>query len=548
MIEQLSIQNFAIIKDLQADFSEGLNIITGETGAGKSIIIEAIHMALGGRADSSFVRTGAKKARIQLEVTTPEPVRRVLLTREISENGRSTCRIDDEIVTLSALDRFCRELVDVHGQYDNQSLLDPEQHIRILDTFDARGGLTAARQAYDEKYHEFQSLQQRLNELNRSVSEALRKKDFMAFELAEIQKADLKPGEDLEIGERLTVLQHSEQIFTAAENAYNSLYAFDGSASADLSAALNALQEIAGLSEHFAGLHHRLEDCYYQIEEIAGELSRYRSSMDYSPNETDELIRRQETIKALKMKYGSTVEEILSYGENLRRELFDMDNYDGIKKDLVEKTKACGMELLERGRALSRIRQETARQLEAEVNRELSELSFKDSDFQVRIDPRETGKGKIEFAPDGIDRVEFFITTNKGEAHKPVSKIASGGEISRIMLAFKKILGDYHSVPTYIFDEIDTGISGNAAAVVGRKLAQIAQKHQIICITHLPQIAVMGDAHYLIDKHSDDRETYTSITEMDDEALVREIARLSGNTGLTETALENAREMIRNAK
>ena len=308
---------------------------------------------------------------------------------------------------------------------------------------------------------------------------------------------------------------------------------------------MNALREITGLSEHFAGLYRRLEDCYYQIDEVADELSRYRSQVDFSPDEMDELIRRQETIKALKLKYGSTVDEILSYAEKLQSELSDMENHDELKRELVRKTKACGMELLELGQALSAVRQENARRLETEVNRELSELSFKNSDFQVRMTPRETGKGKIEFAPDGIDRVEFYITTNKGEAHKPVSKIASGGEISRIMLAFKKILGDYHSVPTYIFDEIDTGISGNAAAVVGQKLAQIAAKHQIICITHLPQIAVMGDAHYLIDKHSDETETYTSVAEMDEETLVNEIARLSGNTGLTDTALENAREMIR---
>lgn len=545
MIEQLSIQNFAIIKDLRVDFSEGLNIITGETGAGKSIIIEAIHMALGGRADSSLVRTGSKKARIQLVVTPPGSSEPVLLTREISDNGRSTCRIDDEIVTLSALDRFCRELADVHGQYDNQSLLDPEQHIRILDSFDADRKLAAARQKYEEKYREFQSLQHRLSELNRLVSEVLRKKDFMAFELEEIRKAHLQPGEDLALEKRLTVLQNSEQIFSAADHAYEALYASDGSASSCVTAAMNALREITGLSEHFAGLYRRLEDCYYQIDEVADELSRYRSQMDFSPDEMDELIRRQETIKALKLKYGSTVDEILAYAEKLQSELSDMENHDELKRELVRKTKACGMELLELGQSLSAVRQENARRLEAEVNRELSELSFKNSDFQVRITPRETGKGKIEFAPDGIDRVEFYITTNKGEAHKPVSKIASGGEISRIMLAFKKILGDYHSVPTYIFDEIDTGISGNAAAVVGQKLAQIAAKHQIICITHLPQIAVMGDAHYLIDKHSDETETYTSVTEMDEETLVNEIARLSGNTGLTDTALENAREMIR---
>ena len=548
MIEQLSIQNFAIIKDLQVDFEEGLNIITGETGAGKSIIIEAIHMALGGRADSSLVRTGCKKARIQVLLNTKGQTDPVLLTREIFENGRSSCRINDEIVTLAAMDRFCRDLVDVHGQYDNQSLLDPEQHINILDSFDIHGDLSAARAEYEKKYTEFQSLQQRLTELNRLVSESLRRKDFMEFELAEIQKADLKPGEDVQIDEKLTVLRNSEKIYSAASTASGNLYDSDASATVLISQALNALSEIAGLSGHFSELHRRLEDNYYQIEEIAEELSQYRSSLDFSQEEVDSLILRQEQIKSLKMKYGATVEDILAYEEKLEQDLGNIENYNEVKQELIQKAKACGMELLRLGQTLSDIRQRSARLLETEVNRELSELNFKNSDFQVVINPRQTAKGKIEFAPNGIDRVEFFITTNKGEAHKPLSKIASGGEISRIMLAFKKILGDYNSVPTYIFDEIDTGISGHAATVVGRKLSEISKNHQIICITHLPQIAVQGDAHYLIEKHSDDKETFTNVVEMDEKALIREIARLSGNTDLTETALKNAEEMIWNAR
>ena len=328
MIEQLSIRDFAIIKNLQVDFGEGLNIITGETGAGKSIIIEAIHMALGGRADSSFVRTGCKKARIQLTLAVPDRPEPVLLTREISENGRSSCRIDDEIVTLAALNDFCRELVDVHGQYDNQSLLDPEQHIRILDTFDVQGRIAEARQAYETKYSEFQSLQRRLSELNRTVSEGLRQMDFMEFELAEIKKADLKPDEDHEIDQRLMVLQNSEKIFSAANTSCDSLHTGDGSASASIKAALNALQEISGLSEHFSDLREQLEDCYYQVEGIAGELSRYRSGLEYSPEEIDELIQRQETIKALKHKYGTTVEGILAHAEDLKTRLDHIENHN----------------------------------------------------------------------------------------------------------------------------------------------------------------------------------------------------------------------------
>ena len=539
MISHLSVKNFAIIKDLEVDFGNGLNIITGETGSGKSIIIEAIHMALGGRADSSFVRTGCAKSTIQLiiENGTQEPI---ILTREIQAGGRSTGRIDGELVPLSKLSSFCKKYVDIHGQYDNQALLDPENHIHILDSYDIND-LIKCKNRYLSEFEEYSKLSSELAAVKKSISESERKRDFMEFELREIEKANISLGEDDDLKEKLILLQNSEKIFSSASAAYSKLYSGENSCTGLLMDSINELKKISGLSPQFSEIREILEDCYYKIDESSSALSEFTGNMEFSVDEIDNIISRQEQLENLKRKYGGSLEAVTEHLNILKEALSNIENSDLILKDLENKLSDKSIIVSDLANELSKLRKEAALDMEAAVNKELSELNFKNSLF--KIDFRETDLG-----PEGSDEVEFLISTNKGEALKPLAKIASGGEISRIMLAFKRIIGDYSSVPTFIFDEIDTGISGSAAEVVGAKLSQIAGNHQILCITHLPQIAVMGDSHYIIEKYSDESQTYTTVSEMDDDALVREIARLSGSSTLTENARNNAEEMIANAR
>jgi len=548
LITYLSIKNFAIIKDLALEFGPGLNIITGETGAGKSIIIEAISMALGSRADSAYVRTGADRALIQLVVQVPEEEGETILTREILAGGRSTCKIGDEVITLARLNEFCRRAVDLHGQYDNQTLLNPENHISVLDSFDEDGSVKSAFIAYSAIYQEFSALKTELSELRRTIAESRRKKDFMEFEAGEIARINPRPGEDEELSATLSVYQNREKVLSSASKAHACLYSGEGSCTELMSLAASEVEKIAELSPALEGILSVIRDCSCAIEDAARELSPFLEGESLGEADIDAVISRLEAVEALKRKYDGSLEDVIAYREKLEKDLANMENFDYVegqlRKRLVEKYEEAEKAAYE----LSSARRDAAKKLETEVNRELSELNFKNAEFSVSFDEAPRKNERLALTETGIDLIEFYISTNKGEALKPMAKIASGGEISRIMLAFKKILGTYSKVPTFIFDEIDTGISGHAAAVVALKLAEISKMHQVLCITHLPQIAVMGDAHYLIEKISDDRETYTQVNPMDEERFVTEVARLSGNVELTQSALLNAKEMIEKAK
>lgn len=547
MITHLSVKNFAIIKDLSLDLREGLNIITGETGAGKSIIIEALSMGLGARADSALVRTGCDRALIQLLLETGDGAESVI-SREILASGRSTCKINDELVSLARLNAFCSGLVDLHGQYDNQALLNPDNHISILDSFDTDGGIASALSAYREAFHEFVSARTALGDLRRRLAENKRKKDFMEFEVSEIKKYNPKAGEDRDLEARLAVSRNRERILSAASSAYSALYESDGSCTSLLSAAGSEIEKISDLSTDLGEILETVREAYCSIEEAARVLYPYTVQEDTTPENTDRIIERLDALKALKEKYGGSLEAVIEYRTRLEKDLADIEGFDGLEEKARKKTAAAYEKAASLGLALRKKREAAAEVLSEEVNRELSELSFKNAFFRVVFSDAEKKKERYVLTENGIDRAEFYISTNKGEALKPLAKIASGGEISRIMLAFKKILGDFSQVPTFIFDEIDTGISGRAASVVGTKLSEIAQTRQVICITHLPQIAVMGDAHYLIEKTSDEKETFTRLTLMDENTLLSEVARLSGSSGLSPSALANAREMLDEAK
>ena len=554
MIRHISIRNFAIIENVDIDFNDGLNIITGETGAGKSVVIEAVSLALGSRADTAFVRTGADKAVIQLiatvspdEATTSLTPGEYVITREVSAAGRSLCRINDEIVTLGTLNQFCRGLADIHGQYDHQSLLDPDNHIRLVDLY-RKDTILPAKARVADLYAAYTSLCEELARLRRAQAEGKRQRDFMAFELKEIDEAHLVEGEDAALEDEISLLQNSEKIFSSLAGAYQTASESDYSILSAMKQVSDMVGETSEYTKDLAELSQRLESLYYEYEDAAATLRELRDGTVYNPAALDEAIGRYEQIKRLKEKHGLTIPELLAYADELRSKLSSIENADEEIAALQSRIASAAASLSAASEELSALRHDAASELEVLITEQLSQLNFGDAAFAIDFKKAVDSAGNTQFSADGTDIVEFLITTNRGEPLKPLSKIASGGEMSRIMLAFKKIIGDYDHIPTMIFDEIDSGISGIAASVVGRKLREIAERHQIICITHLPQIAAYGTSNYRIWKHSDDVMTYTSIDPLEPDEKVREIARLLGGENITETTLASARELIEASK
>lgn len=538
MINHISIKNFAIIESTEIVLNDGLNIITGETGSGKSIVIEAVSLALGSRADSSYVRTGSDKAVIQLAGTLNGE--ELVITREISSAGKNLCRINGDIVTLSQVNLLASKLADVHGQYDNQSLLNSDYHIVLLDSYKQQDTDGFKTDAY-EKYDAYIKARKELARLLSVEKENVKKLDFYKFEASEIEKAQLIPGEDKQLEERISLLQNSEKIYDNISRAYQNLYEESPSVMDGLNTSVKAIEELSSFSDKISVLGEEFSDIYYRLEELCREIRDIRESISFSPSELDEAIIRFELIENLKKKYGSTIEEILEYHVKLQKKLSAAENMNEEKHALMVKLKSAKEELLKSCRILSEKRKEKASELEAAIQSELIDLNFKDARVQISVDPLE------EPCETGMDKVEIFITTNKGEALKPLAKIVSGGEMSRIMLAFKNIISSYDMIPTLIFDEIDTGISGITASIVGKKLKEISKEHQIICITHLPQIAACGDFNYKIYKDSSDTNTFTHVKALSSEEKVDEIARLLGGASITQSTINTAKELIENS-
>lgn len=535
MINHISIQNFAIIENTEIDFEEGLNIITGETGSGKSIVIEAISLALGSRADSAFVRHGAQKAVVQLagELYGED----IVITREVSAAGKNLCKLNGQLVTLGELSETCRRLADIHGQYDNQSLLNPDNHIKLVDSFHGEQ-ITPIKEAYQVAYASYQDTKSRLTKLLSAEQDNLKKLDFYRFEQSEIENAHLTPGEDESLSERISILQNSEKIFDAIETAYGLLSDGDRDVLSSMGTGLHALQSISEYSKEIQTLTEEFADIYYRLEDLSSELRRIRDDVTFSPEELDDSITRISQIDGLKKKYGSTIEEILTYYDTISEELNQIENFDDVKAQLQAEADAAYKALSEKAAQLTEVRKASAKELETAIESELHDLNFGSAKLSIDFQCSET------FGPDGNDDVEFLISTNKGEPLKPLVKIASGGEISRIMLAIKNITGTYDNIPTMIFDEIDAGISGITASIVGRKLHQIAKNHQIICIPHLPQIAASGDTHYRIYKEENDSNTFTTVEKLSDTETIDEIARLLGGENITETTRKSAVELM----
>lgn len=535
MIQHLLIQNFAIISNTEIDFKDGLSIITGETGSGKSIVIQAISLALGARADSSFVRSGENKAIIQLQAEYQD--KDYIITREISRNGKNVCKINGSLVTLSEVSSLAKKIADIHGQYDNQQILDPEQHIKLLDSY-GLDEIDPVKSDFQLIYEKYKNARLKLNELTSKERESRKKADFYRFEAEEIEKADLKPGEDLELSERISLLQNSEKIFRSLEQAYQALEGEEQSVMAALSYAKESLSSISSYSGELKDIFKDTENSYYILQDVISKISILRENQDFEPQELDIAISRLVLIDNLKKKYGDTIDDILIYHNKIKNNLSTFENFEEIKVKLTNEVNENLVLLKEKAVLLSDVRRKKAEALSLEIEQELHDLNFSDAKFEIKISPASA------ITATGRDNVEIFISTNKGEPLKPLIKVASGGEISRIMLAIKNITGNTDNIHTLIFDEIDAGISGKTASIIGKKLKKISQKHQIICITHLPQIAAAGDNNYRIYKKSDDNSTHTFVEELEEDAAVREIARLIGGETITATTLTGAKELM----
>ncbi len=549
MISGINIKDFAIVKELSVDLKPGLNIITGETGAGKSVIIEAISMALGSRADTAYVRTGCDKAVVTLIIDTEDcelgsileemgvqaddPM---IIRREISAQSKSVCRVNGTIVPLSALNLLCKKIADIHGQYDQQILLDPDNHLEILDLYGGKD-LRIAKEDTAKAFAEYAEYSNAYYKLKKELSDAERQRDFLRFELAEITSADIKPGEDEALEDSIRIMENGERLYEAVSTAHLDLYDAEYSADSTLGNAIRSLEAVRGISPEIDKVLQRVYDVYYELDDMNTELRNARESVNFSQRELDANIERLETINKLKRKYGGSIEKILEYARRAENSLSDIENADEKMRELEENIKSSKELFDHRAEGLSKMRHTAAERLEKLVDNELSELNFSNAHFKVFFT-------KTNSSALGTDGVEFLIATNRGEVPKALAKIASGGELSRIMLALKSIIGDLDEIPTMIFDEIDTGISGATAAVVGDKLVSIAKNHQVICITHLPQIASRGESHYRIEKVSDEISTHTTVVPLSEEERIEELARLLSGTVITDTARMQAKELL----
>ncbi len=535
MINRIIIDNYATIEHISFDLGEGFNVITGETGAGKSVLVTAISTVLGGRADTSMVRTGQDRAFIQ--IAGEKNGEDVIISREILASGKTISKLNGEMATLGQIRSFCADWVDIHGQYDNQQILDPDNHIHITDSFHGES-LSPELEKLSQYYTEYKAAQKEYDDLLRAEATAVQQKDYFSFEYNYIEGLKLKSGEDDELKDQLTMIKNSARIYSSVRTAYDLLYENETSVLSGLSRAADELESAGSYSEKLAALSEQTRTSYYDLEDISGRLRDTLDSLNYSDEDLDSISERLAVIEDAKRKYHRSIDEIIEYQSELGSKLNMIQNFDAEKSRLSEAAHRKYSILEDQAAHVSKLRHLIAKRLESAMIRELQDLEFANSEFRIDI------KKLPDIGPDGFDYVEFLISTNPGEPLMPLTRIASGGEISRIMLAFKHIIGDSDKVDSMIFDEIDTGISGHTALVVGRKMSEIAEHHQLICITHLPQIAAYGRDNFLISKAVGDAKSRTSIEHLDEEGKVRMVATLFSGSSDNENALQAARDLI----
>ena len=547
MLSLLHIENIAVIEQADISFDKGFNVLTGETGAGKSIVIDAISAILGQRAYRDMIRTGTNKASVRavftkvpnfpwFEENGVEYDEETVIQRDIFLDGKNVCRVNGTLVTVAILHKLGIQLINIHGQHDSASLFDEENHLRFLDAFADNGALLAD---YREKFAAVSELRRQIDRMTMDEGEKLRRMENLKYQIAEIEKADLKSGEDEVLEQRRKLLQNSEKLSQGLEEASEALLGGEDSdgAAALLAQAAYALSRIARYSDDYTGFQERLTDLKYQVQDIADEVRDSLDELSYSADELETIEARLDIIHRLRRKYGADCDEILAYLDKAQKELdeieFADDRVEQLKKKLAKQEKQAWDAAL----ALRKNRQEQGTVMAEKILSELSQLDMPRVQFQCRF--RET-----ELTSEGADAVAFYLSANAGEDLKPLSKVASGGELARIMLSMKNVLAEKDAVDTLIFDEVDTGVSGRAAQRIAEKLKSLAKHKQVLCVTHLPQLAALADTHMLIAKSEHDGRTYTTVTPLDRKGRAMELARIIGGTHITETTLKSAEEML----
>ncbi|MBC5637162.1 DNA repair protein RecN [Ornithinibacillus sp. BX22] len=556
MLTELSIRNFAIIDQITLTFKEGLTVLSGETGAGKSIIIDAIQLLAGGRASVDFIRHGEDKAEIEglfliestshqiylvgkqygIEINDGE----VVLQRVITTSGKSICRVNGKLVTLAILKEFGRTLIDIHSQHETQSLMEPENHIELLDLYNC-DEIEQVKEEYTELFQRLETLKRRYKELNENEQEMAQRLDLLEFQLNELEKANLVPDEDVQLEKERNQLVNYEKIYKGVHEAYNALYG-EQKGLEWLSVAQRSLEEINHYDDVIAKKSESLSNHYYMMEDLTYELSNFLETLEYDPDRLNEIEGRLAEISRLKKKYGTSVSEMIEYMGSIEEEIEQIKNKDSHLQRLANEINELEEDAFIEAQQLHAIRKQAASNLIREVQEELKDLYLEKASFSVQFIPENVVEN-VPLHKNGFDQIRFLISTNLGEPLKEISKVASGGELSRIMLVLKKLFAKHQGVTSVIFDEVDTGVSGRVAQAIAEKIFQISNDSQVLCITHLPQVAAMADTHLFIEKNELENRTVTQVSELTELEQINELTRMMTGTKVTETAKEHAKEL-----
>ncbi|MEX1576192.1 DNA repair protein RecN [Enterococcus sp. C22] len=556
MLQELSVKNFAIISSLQLEFQMGMTVLTGETGAGKSIIIDAMGLLTGGRGSSDYIRQGANKCTLEglfsmpksqelkqlleeLGIETEEDS--LVIQRDISASGKNVCRVNGRIVNITNLKRIGEYLVDIHGQNEHQELMQSERHIDMLDEFGGKKLLTV-KEKYTRAYQEYRALEAKVRKRQKNEKEFAQRMDMLHFQSDEIASAQLVAGEEEQLLEERNKLNNFQKIADALTISYAALNGEDDSSLDKIGTSMNELASIESLDSEYKTLSDTVQNAYYLLQEASGDLSRLIDGLELDEGRLNEVENRLELIRQMKRKYGDSIETILSYYEEITKELAEADFLEGGTGDLeallAEKQQAAHQQAL----TLRKERKRLAKELEQQILTELKELYLERTEFEVRFTELE------HLQENGLDGVEFYITTNPGEPLKPLVRVASGGELSRVMLAMKTIFSQTQGITSIVFDEVDTGVSGRVAQAIADKIYQISENSQVLCITHLPQVAAVADEHYFIEKEIVAGRTETSVRILSEKERVNEIARMLAGSEITKLTIEHAQELLAMAK
>ena len=542
MISSLHIRNIGIIEDLSIDFNKGLNVLTGETGAGKTLIIDSLQIISGGRFSKDMIRKGETNSFVELCLYCPENEKaiegNIIVSREININGKNMCKINGRMVTVNELKDFMKQFIEIHGQNDNQNLLDSKLHLKYLDGFIGKEIIGEYKIKYRQLYNRYLEIKETLKQNYGDDKERQRKLDLLRYQTEEIEKAKLKENEE-------EALEEKRKLFLNSEKIVENLNEADGLLSENtidsLSMAIRALEKIEDIDKKYEKASNRLKSSYYELQELARDINNYKEDIYFDEEERNQIEERLDIIYSLKRKYGNSIKEIIAYNEQIKGEIHHIENLEEYNNKLKAELEKIEKSMNMIGKKMNLVRTEYASKLSDSINQELIDLEMKNAKINVKVEYIEN-----EFFKTGKDVVKFYITTNLGEDEKELSKIASGGEMSRTMLAIKKVLADTDNIPVLVFDEIDTGISGKAANAVATKLKAIANKHQVMCISHLPNIAAIADYNYFISKNVKEERTKTQVKLLKENEVIEEIARISSGE-INEVTLQYAYE-LRNKK